>query len=93
MNILQKPFADDQLQTKSGNPKAPTHTMASDWVWQWAKNVPKEMISKAFRVCGINNKNRSLIDLHEPLKKLLEDDFNYKEWMNDHASLITCKIH
>lgn len=67
--------------------KTPTHEMASKWVADWCRSVPREMIRRSFEACGIGTGEIDIQRLSQPIKELLGVDFDAETWSKTYAHL------
>ncbi|KAG5682656.1 hypothetical protein PVAND_011995 [Polypedilum vanderplanki] len=74
------------FKTKAGNLKTPSHTQAVEWIKSWTNDVSKEMIEKAFLVCGIGSFENIWNSLHGPLKNLLTCE-NQDTWVEENQNI------
>ena len=56
------------FRTKSGNIAMPKYRVVSEWVLDWSRSMPQEIIKKSFAVCGLTSNEDFAVDkLHAPL--------------------------
>lgn len=82
-------LANSHNRTKAGNIKSPTTLEVSQWTSDWAKTQSCEVITKAFVVCGLVHPDKFRVeDLHEPLRRCFDENFNYDEWLSQFPDII-----
>ncbi|KAG5671787.1 hypothetical protein PVAND_001963 [Polypedilum vanderplanki] len=85
-DYIRAAINDEKFKTKAGNLKTPSHTQAVEWIKSWANDVSKEMIEKAFLVCGIGSFENNWNSLHGPLKNLLTCE-NQDTWVEENQNI------
>ena len=86
---IEKAMESDSLQTKSGNPKIPSYSTVSKWVLDWIESTSSNMIKSSFEKCVLlDRENYEKDKLHDPLKHILQNDFDKEAWQKAYGDLL-----
>lgn len=79
----------DINKTVRGNIKMPSTELVTNWVIDWCDTISTEMISKAFRLCGlVPEENFDPDSLHQPLKDVFFKNLSLEEWLDQHGTAV-----